>query len=243
MTHPMHLDNRNIIVTGAAQGIGAAAAQCCARLGARLILLDRAPLETTETLIAQIGGTAQAFQLDLTNRRDVEDALSKGQKIDGIIANAGISPFGSEWHDTNWDDVFKTVIDVNLLGTIHVIRAAFAAMQQAGYGRIVVVSSLAGRSGGLIAGAHYTASKGGLIAFTKWLARRGAKDGITANCVCPASIDTPMMQGQPVNQDAIPLGRMGKPEEVGWPCAFLVTEGASYITGATLDVNGGVFMG
>jgi NAD(P)-dependent dehydrogenase (short-subunit alcohol dehydrogenase family) len=109
-------------------------------------------------------------------------------------------------------------------------------------GRIVLVGSLAGRMGGLIAGPHYVASKGAVHALVKWLARQAAPHNVLVNGVAPASVETPLMQGQPVDLARIPLGRMGQPEEVAGPIAFLCSAAASYVCGVVLDVNGGVYM-
>ena len=148
-----------------------------------------------------------------------------------------------DWDDSDWDDVFHRVMDVNLLGTIHVVRAFMPGMIERKYGRIVVVSSLAGRTGGLIASPHYVASKGGLLSLVKWLAQRGAPHNVIANGVAPASVDTEMMRGQTVDVQKVPLGRMAQPDEVAWPITFLISPAASYVCGAILDVNGGVYMG
>jgi NAD(P)-dependent dehydrogenase (short-subunit alcohol dehydrogenase family) len=115
-------------------------------------------------------------------------------------------------------------------------------MQARHSGRIVLVGSLAGRTGGLIAGAHYAASKGGLHTLVRWLARRAAPHGVLVNGIAPASVETPMMQDQPVDLARIPVGRMAKPEEIAAPIAFLCAPAASYLCGAVLDVNGGVLM-
>ena len=109
-------------------------------------------------------------------------------------------------------------------------------------GRIVMVGSLAGRMGGLIAGPHYVASKGGVHALVKWLARQAGPHGVLVNGVAPASVETPLMSEQPVDLERIPLGRKARPEEIAWPIAFLCSAASSYICGAVLDINGGVYM-
>ena len=130
---------------------------------------------------------------------------------------------------------------MNLKGAIDFARAACVAMAGHG-GRIVLVSSLAGVNGGLIASPHYVASKGGLNAFVKWLARRYGPEGVLVNAVAPASVRTPMMRGQEVDLSRIPLGRMAEPEEVAGPILFLCSPAASYVTGVVLNVNGGVWI-
>lgn len=146
--------------------------------------------------------------------------------------------------EDGWDDAFRQVIDVNLKASIDLSRGAFECMtnRPSGTGgRIVLVSSLAGRNGGLSASPHYVASKGGLNAFIKWLAKQGAPHGILVNGVAPASVATPMMDGRNVDPASIPLGRMAVPEEIAGPIAFLCAPASSYITGTILDVNGGVY--
>ena len=120
----------------------------------------------------------------------------------------------------------------DVLGPIDAGRAFLPGMVQRRHGRIVMVGSLAGRMGGLIAGPHYVASKGGLHALVKWLARQAGPSGVIVNGIAPASVDTPLMEGQPVDTSRIPLGRLARPEEVGWPIAFLCSPAASYICGS-----------
>ena len=131
---------------------------------------------------------------------------------------------------------------VNVLGPIHAARAFLPGMIERRSGRIVLVGSLAGRMGGLIAGPHYVASKGGVHALVKWLARQAGPHNVLVNGVAPASVDTPMMRDRPVDLGRIPLGRKAEPEEIAWPIAFLCSDAASYVCGIVLDVNGGVYM-
>ena len=157
------------------------------------------------------------------------------------MANAGYCPW-DDWNADGWDDVFRQVIDINLLGVMHLTRAALAKMAPQGAGSMVLVSSVAARMGGLAASPHYVAAKGGTHAFVKWLARKGAESGITVNSVAPGATATAMVQGAALDANRIPLRRMAQPREIALPIAFLCSDGASYICGATLDVNGGVYM-
>ena len=134
------------------------------------------------------------------------------------------------------------MIAVNLKAPLQMARAVMPGMAARGWGRIVLVGSVAGRVGGLIAGPHYVASKGGLHALVKWLAKRGGPQNVLVNGIAPASTETPMMLGQPVDLAQIPLRRKSQPEEIAWPIAFLCSPAASYICGTILDVNGGVAM-
>jgi 3-oxoacyl-[acyl-carrier protein] reductase len=158
------------------------------------------------------------------------------------VLNAAICPWDDDWLAAEWAASFNRVMAVNVLGPIHALRVFLPAMVDRRRGHVVFVGSLAGRSGGLIAGPHYVASKGAVHALVKWLARQVAPQNVIVNGVAPASIETSMMRDRPVDLDRIPLGRMGKAEEIGWPIAFLCSDAASYICGAVIDVNGGVYM-
>ncbi|WP_231909584.1 SDR family NAD(P)-dependent oxidoreductase [Cupriavidus nantongensis] len=235
------LDGQTILITGAAGGIGKQTAVVCATLGANVVLADRqAPTDVADFLTSQ-GYAAAAVVFDVTDRVAVERVINGLPKIDAVVANAGYCPW-DDWNEAGWDEIFKQVIDINLLGLMHLTRAALARMAELGKGRIVIVSSVAARVGGLAASAHYVAAKGGTSAFVKWLARRAAPLGIAVNSVAPGAISTPMTDGQTFDVAGIPMRRMGEPREIAMPIAFLCSEGASYMCGATLDVNGGVYM-
>jgi NAD(P)-dependent dehydrogenase (short-subunit alcohol dehydrogenase family) len=236
------LAGRRILVTGAAAGIGAEAAQVCASLGAEMILVDRAPAAAVAEAIRAAGGRAEAIVADVGQRSEMEGIAERAGPVDGLVLNAAICPF-DDWMEPDWDATFAAVMAVNVLGPIHAARAFLPGMMQRGSGRIVLVGSVAGKVGGLIASPHYVASKGGVHALVKWLAKRGAPRNVLVNGVAPASVVTPMMDGQPVNLANVPLARMAEPREVAWPIAFLCSDAASYICGTVLDVNGGVYMG
>jgi NAD(P)-dependent dehydrogenase (short-subunit alcohol dehydrogenase family) len=236
------LTGQRILVTGAAQGIGAATATLCASLGAELILVDLessvAPLEA----IRNAGGAAITYTADASRRADMERLAGEIGPIDALVLNAALCPWNEDWLAPQWDASFEHVMAVNVLGPIHAARAFLPGMIERRRGRIVVVGSVAGRMGGLIAGPHYVASKGGVHALVKWLARQAAPHEVLVNGIAPASVATPLMQGQPVDLARIPLGRMAGPEEIAAPIAFLCSAAASYICGVVLDVNGGVYM-
>lgn len=241
MLEPFSLRGKRTVIVGAGGGIGAATARLMAAADATLLLADRAPPEALAAEIVRRGGSAAARACDLGVREEIEALLAAAGPVDAVVAAAAVCPW-DDWHAPGWDEVFDEVISVNLKGAVMLCRAAMDNMRGRG-GRIVLVSSLAGRTGGLIASPHYVASKGGLQAFVKWLARQGAPEGILVNAVAPASVRTPMMEGRPVDLGGIPLGRMAEPEEIAGPIAFLCSPAASYVTGCVLDVNGGVYMG
>lgn len=243
MSDPFRLDGQRALVVGAAGGVGAATCRLLARLGASVAAADlAAPTELASELQAS-GAAATAHFCDVTNRPAVEALVATCAPLDVIVYTAAICPF-DDWERDDWDDAYAAVLSVNLKGALDVARAGLAVMKGSGKGRggrIILVSSLAGRTGGLIASPHYVASKGGLNALVKWLAQRGAPHDVLVNGVAPASIDTPMMAGQPVDTAKIPLGRMARPDEVAGPIAFLAAPASSYMTGVILDVNGGLF--
>jgi NAD(P)-dependent dehydrogenase (short-subunit alcohol dehydrogenase family) len=236
------LSGRRILITGGGAGIGAAAAGVCARLGAEVLLVDLAGSGSVVEAIRNDGGRASSFVADAASRSDMERLAAEIGAADGLVLNAAICPWDDDWLAAEWDASFNRVMEVNVLGPIHALRAFLPAMLDRRRGHIVFVGSLAGRSGGLIAGPHYVASKGAVHALVKWLARQVAPQNVIVNGVAPASIETPMMRDRSVDLDRIPLGRMGKPEEIAWPIAFLCSDAASYVCGAVIDVNGGVYM-
>lgn len=241
MRSAFDLTGKRILITGAAAGIGASAARICGSLGAALALVDVQPTEPLADELRADGIAATPFTCDVADRAAVEALAGSTGPVDGLVLSAAVCPF-DDWMEPGWDEAFDRVMSVNLHGPIHLARAYLPGMIERRGGRIVMVGSVAGQIGGLIAAPHYVASKGGLHAFVKWLAKRGAPHGVLVNGVAPASIDTLMIQGQPVDTTRIPLGRKGQPDEVGWPIAFLCSDAASYVCGALLDVNGGVYM-
>lgn len=235
------LEGKTVLITGAAGGIGSATAQVCAEQGATLVLADRQAPEDLAARLRTQGAQARAIAFDVTDRAAVEAAVDGIDRLDALVANAGYCPW-DDWNEDGWDQVFQQVIDINLLGVMHVTRAALARMAGQGAGRMVLVSSVAARMGGLAASPHYVAAKGGTHAFVKWLARKAAISGVTVNSVAPGATATAMTQGADLDANRIPLRRMAQPREIALPIAFLCSDGASYICGATLDVNGGVYM-
>jgi NAD(P)-dependent dehydrogenase (short-subunit alcohol dehydrogenase family) len=242
MKNAFDLTGQRIVITGAAEGIGAATAQVCAALGAETVLVDIKTSAAVANSIQRAGGKAEVAVADASSRDDIERVASQAGPVDALVANAAICPWDEDWRDNMWDDSFDRVMAVNVLGPIHAARAFLPGMIQRRNGRIVLVGSLAGRMGGLIAGPHYVASKGAVHALVKWLARQAASHNVIVNGIAPASVETPMMRGRTVDLERIPLGRTAKPEEIAWPIAFLCSAASSYVCGTVLDVNGGVYM-
>jgi 3-oxoacyl-[acyl-carrier protein] reductase len=242
---------RVALVTGAARGIGAACAAKLAALGHPVVLAD--VIEEVEATAARLPN-ARAIRLDVADPAAVA-ALPQAlgdwwDRLGILVNNAGISPKvdgrARKIRDMPLEE-WNRVLAVNLTGAFLVSQACLPPMRARRWGRIVMMTSQAARAKSQIAGAHYAASKTGLMAFARSLAVEAGPDGITVNSVAPGRIDTPMARGAAggVN-DAflaqIPLGRMGTPEDVADVVAFLASDAAGYMTGATLDVGGGSFM-
>ena len=235
------LTGQRILITGAAGGIGAMTARVCASLGAAVLLVDQRPTDPLAQELREGGAEARAFACDVARRTEVEAVAAAAGPVDALVLAAGICPW-DDWQEPGWDEVFDRVIAVNLHGPIHCARAWLPRMIERKGGRMVLIGSLAGRIGGVIASAHYVAAKAGLHALVKWLAKRGAPHGVLVNGIAPGPIDTEMTRGQRFDLSLIPLGRMGVADEVAWPIAFLCSPAAGYITGTVLDVNGGLYM-
>jgi NAD(P)-dependent dehydrogenase (short-subunit alcohol dehydrogenase family) len=238
---PFSLEGKVILITGAGGGIGAETARVCARLEASLVLVDlHEPIALADALRSE-GAEVRTGAFDVRDRAAMERFVGSVGTLDAVVANAGFCPW-DDWNDDDWDRVFDDVIDINVKAVINLVRACLPGMGERGRGRVVIVSSVAGRMGGLKASPHYVASKGGVGALVKWLARKAAPLGITVNAVAPGPTKSGMTEGQSFDTSGIPLGRMATPAEIALPIAFLCSEGASYICGATLDVNGGLYM-
>lgn len=242
MATAFHLESKRVLITGAAGGIGSATARACAAMGASLLLTDlRDDIPVAEEL-RRGGHQVDTRSVDVTNRQGVETLVREAGNLDIVVANAGYVVW-DDWNDDGWDDTFRTIMDVNVLGVIHLVRACLPAMTERRTGKIVIVSSLAGKIGGVRSGPHYVAAKGGLNAFIKWAARKAAPHGVQVNGVAPGPTVSPMTASQTFDTSGVPLGRMATAEEIAWPITFLCSPAADYICGNVLDVNGGAYMG
>ena len=239
------------IITGGGSGIGRATCLELAGRGASLVVADisLALAEEVAGAVTALGAAALACPVDVAASGDVEHAVQRvGDRfgrVDILVNSAGIYQVGtlSEISEDDWD----RVLAVNLKGAFLFCKEVVPLMQQRRSGAIVNVSSVSGRTKSLLAGVNYVASKAGVIGLTMCLAGQLAGDGIRVNCVAPGTIDTPINANlTPEEREALtgrcPLGRLGQPEEVAAAIAFLASPVASYITGETLNVNGGVFM-
>jgi 2-hydroxycyclohexanecarboxyl-CoA dehydrogenase len=240
------------IVTGAASGIGLAVAQRLARDGAAVALLDL-DAEAVEAAAAKVradGGTALAVRVDVAVRASIDAAYAQVREELGPIAilvnSAGIDGFKRFLNITA--EQWERILAVNLTGTFHCCQAAVPDMLDAGWGRIVNISSSSAQGGQPLM-THYVASKAGVIGFTKALALELGPEGITVNTIPPGFIDTPMSRrseekgllGDTIENHAArtPVRRAGLPEDIAAACAYLVSEEAGYVTGQVIGVNGG----
>ena len=252
MAESQEFQGKVAIVTGAGRGMGRAVALRLAAAGASVAVNDlrsedaqRVADELTDT-----GTKSVAVQGDVTKASDVghvvDSTIDSLGAVHILINNAGVlrpTPV-FDIEEDEWD----FVVGVNLKGTYLCSRAVLPAMRKQGWGRIVNFSSTAGKNVSTVGGAHYTAAKAGILGFTRHLAKEEAAYGITVNSVCPGLIDTEMVRDT-ISEDradayaaSFPIQRLGEPEEVAELVAFLASDRASYITGASLDINGGDLM-
>jgi 2-hydroxycyclohexanecarboxyl-CoA dehydrogenase len=243
----MRLEGRKALVTGGASGIGAAV---CARLAAEgaEVWVGDIDVAGAERVAGEVAG--HALELDVTELEAARAAIEATGTLDVLVNNAGLDEFGFFTYTT--PEQWQRVLAVNLVGVLNCTHAALPGMQQAGYGRIVNLSSEAGRVGSK-GSAVYSAAKGGVLAFTKTIARENARYGITVNAVAPGPIETPLLMGAKefgeigekvieTMKSATQMGRLGQPDEVAAAIAFLASDDATYITGETLGVSGGLGM-
>ena len=246
----MELDGKVALVTGGAQGIGRFISEELAGQGAHVILGDvnLEGAEKTATDLKQTGAKASAVRIDVSSSSDVQiafDSIIKEYKpVDIVVNNAGITRDGLlvRMKEVDWD----LVMNINLKGSFLCSQQAAKQMMKQKSGAIVNIASIVGLMGNF-GQANYSASKAGLIGFTKTLAREVAPRGIRANAIAPGFIDTEMtrvLEGSVREKliEQIPLARLGEPEDVARCVSFLVSEKASYITGQVISVNGGMLM-
>ncbi|WP_026919710.1 3-oxoacyl-ACP reductase FabG [Gordonia shandongensis] len=246
MTLTCDFSSRTVLVTGAGQGIGEAIAAYFHAAGARVAVAD-----WDGDVLARTWGAPSERMLPVVLDVADPDAVTRGidsvvdrfGSIDVVVNNAGIARDAVVWKMT--DDQWRSVLDVHLGGTFHVTRAAIPHMRAAGFGRIVNVTSFTGMHGN-VGQSNYAAAKGGIIGFTKSVAKETARFGITANAISPNAA-TAMVAAIPEEQLAamtatVPMGRFAEPSEMAAAVAFLASDEAGYITGAVVPVDGGVSM-
>jgi 3-oxoacyl-[acyl-carrier protein] reductase len=243
------MTERIALITGAARGIGLAIARALVGRGARVALVDMDPGALVGAA-GSLGSAALPITADVSQAEEVRVAVQTAVQhfggLDILVNNAGICPMTpfEEIGEEEWD----RVLAVNLKSAFLCCQAALPHVRHAGKrGRIISIASIAGQMGGVSVAPHYAVSKAGLIALTKALAQRVAADGATVNCVAPGTVVTDMTASWSDADMArvttrIPLGRLGRPEEIAEAVCYLASDSAAFITGATLDINGGIYL-
>ena len=250
------MSNRVAIVTGGAQGIGKGIATTLAEAGFKVAVADLnlPAAEQTAKEIGAAGGTAIAVEIDVTRTASVESAVREVEAelgpIEVVVNNVGWDDFMPFAQTT--EELWDKILEINFKGALRVIKAVVPGMTERGFGRVINIGSDAGRVGSSLE-AVYSGAKGGIIAFTKTLAREVAAKGVTANTVCPGPTDTPALRSFAAGSGdaekviagmtrAVPMRRLGTPEDIGPAVAFLASDGAGFVTGQTLSVSGGLTM-
>jgi len=246
------LKDKIAFVTGAARGIGFVTAEKLAESGASVALgdINGPSVEESAERLRQKGYKAIGVRMDVTDDASIREAVGRAAEhfggIDIIVNNAGILSAASieDMQRAEWN----RVIDVNLSGTFFVIQAALPYLKNSKHPRIINISSLSGRSGGFEGSMCYAASKGGIIAITRGMARKLAPLNITVNAVCPGTTETDLLKSYTPEaierqKKYILLGRLGQPDEIAAAVCYLASTEAGFVTGAMLDINGGAYMG
>ena len=242
------LNGKNALVTGASGGIGSAVAKALASRGATVVLTGRRQ-EALEAVAAEIGGSAHVVVADLGSAEGADALMAQaaeavGGSIDILVNNAGLTRDGLSMRMK--DEDIDAVLEVNTKAAFRLMRAAMRAMTKCRWGRIVNITSVVGLVGNP-GQANYAASKGALTAMSKSVASELATRGVTVNCVAPGFVATAMTdvlsdKQKEIVDSSVPMGRMGTPEEIAAAVTFLASPEASYLTGQTISVNGGMVM-
>jgi 3-oxoacyl-[acyl-carrier protein] reductase len=243
----MMLKDKVTLVTGAAKGIGAAIAEAFAREGASAVVIvdidEDAAARTAEDIVTRYGCRCVALRANVSDESNVKRVFETVDRefgrLDVLVNNAGVCKL-SAIDDITIQDWDRTM-NVNLKGAFLFCREALKRMKANG-GKIVNMASQAGKTGGLIVGPDYSASKAGVLSLTKTFAKHGASFGVNVNSVAPGLIDTDLTKDFGYDPKSVPLGRIGTPEDVADAVVFLASDRADYITGACIDVNGGMTM-
>jgi 3-oxoacyl-[acyl-carrier protein] reductase len=244
-----YLEGKTAFITGGRRGIGRAIALAFAKDGADIVVCDMvldASAEQTVRDIEALGRKAVTARADVSNRADVDAAVAKALdafgRIDILVNNAGIALTNTmmDIPERDWD----AVIDVNLKGLFNTCQATAPHMMERKTGRVINISSIAGRRGSLFGDVHYSSAKAGVIGFTKCMARIVAPYGITVNAIAPGIVTTDILSAEheSASMPLIPMGRSGSPQDIAGVALFFASSLSDYVTGTVLDVNGGSYM-
>ena len=254
---PINLSGRVAIVTGGTRGIGRAICLALAREGAAVVVADVLDGEGTAGEIRARGGRALFVRTNVTDRAQVaglvERAIQELGAVHILVNNAGT--LGRVGLEETTDEIWARDVDTIMRGTYLCTQAVYPLMKEQRYGKIVNISSVSGRIGGAVSrageapealqgrsGPAYAAAKGGVLAFTKWVAKDGGRHNIQANAICPGPVSSEMTRGFDYNVAAQPIARMGEPEDIAEAVVFLASGAANYVTGQGLNVDGGLVM-
>ena len=243
---PIDLTGKVAIVTGASRGIGRAICLALAREGANVGFCDILPNPETARKIRSMGQEVLEVQCDIRRKASILSAVNQivdsFGRIDILVNNAGILGDSSKQFEEFSEDEWDLLLQTNLRGVFLMTQAVWPYLKKQGSGKVICVGSIAGRIGGLLAGPHYCASKGGIHAFVKWAAKKGSTLGIYVNGIAPGPIKTPMTTNEPYKDTMVPLGRLGEPEDIAEVAVFLASQASNFISGNIIDVNGGILM-
>ena len=241
---PARMDGRVTLVTGAAGGIGSEVVRAFAEAGSTVVATD---LGETNPFAGQPGISYARY--DVTSRRQTDEIAARivreHGKIDALVLCAGsiANTAIADSTDEEWESIWR----VNVMGVVNPVRRIFPLMCEQGSGKIVALGSIAAKIGGVASGPAYVAAKSAVHGLMKWTAKAGAAKGVYANIVAPGPVETPMWQSvtgrqPPKAHGSVPLGRFGQPEDIAQAILFLCSPASNWITGTTLDVNGGMLM-
>jgi 3-oxoacyl-[acyl-carrier protein] reductase len=242
----VNLQGKIAIVTGGSRGIGKAICLTLAREGAKVIVCDTLPMDKTVAAIQEFERESVGMICDVSKKDEVKGVVEKTVKkfgqVDILVNNAGVmGKTGKAIEDITLEE-WGATLDINLRGAFLFCQALWPIMTKQHSGKIVCIGSIAGKIGGVLANPEYCASKGGIHAMVKCLAKKGAPLGIYVNAIAPGMTRTPMLEKEPYVADGVPLGRFGEPEDIAEAALFLSSQASNYITGTVLDVNGGLLM-
>ena len=245
-------------MTGGARGIGRASALALARAGADVAVADLLPTGDAEAGISATGRRGMGLSLDVTDAEAVRAAVGRVVatlgRLDVLVTAAGV--VHRDPLEETTEAVWRRVVEVVLTGTFHAVQAVVPVMRAQGYGKIVTISSISGIIGGAVSrladslearrgrsGPAYAAAKGGVIAFTHWVAKDVGQSGIYVNSVAPGGVETEMTRGYAYSAEELPIPRMGQPEDIAEAVLFLASPASNYMTGQVLRVDGGWVIG